>query len=74
MTQTAIFTAPVRTFGQVLAAPFVAVGHFLVLLAESGPRMKQIEKLNATTDEQLAALGKTRAGEVRRIFGASLYI
>lgn len=74
MTQAAPFTAPARTLGQMLAAPFVAIGHFLVALAEAGPRMKQIEKLNAMSDADLAALGKTRDGEVRRIFGARLYI
>jgi hypothetical protein len=74
MTQTALFTAPARTLGQLAAAPFLAIWNGLVALAEAGPRMKQIERLNAMSDEQLAALGKTREGEVRRIFGASLYI
>ncbi len=74
MAQTEHFIAPPRSLGQTLAAPFKAVGHFLIVLAESGPRMKQIERLNATSDEQLAALGKTREGEIRRIFGARLYI
>jgi hypothetical protein len=74
MTQTTTFTAPGRTLGQLVAAPFVAIGNFLIALAEAGPRMKQIEKLNALSDADLAALGKTRDGEVRRIFGARLYI
>ncbi|QYK40144.1 MAG: DUF1127 domain-containing protein [Paracoccaceae bacterium] len=46
--------------------------NFLVLLAESGPMMEQVRRLNATTDEDLAARGLTREGEVRRIFGARM--
>ena len=74
MTQTAFFTAPARSLGHLLGAPFKAFGTALVALAEAGPRMQQINRLNAMTDDQLAALGKTRAGEVRRIFGAHFYI
>ena len=43
-------------------------------MAESGGRMQQIKKLNLTTDADLLASGKTREGEIRRIFGASFYI
>lgn len=56
-----------------IAAPFRAVGIFLVQLAESGPKMDQIRRLNATSDEDLAARGLTREGEVRRIFGGMIY-
>lgn len=74
MTQTALFTAPARSLGHLLAVPFKAFGTALVALAEASPRMQQINRLNAMTDDQLAALGKTRAGEVRRMFGAHFYI
>jgi hypothetical protein len=73
MTQTATLTAPVRSLGQVLAAPFVWFGIVMVNLAEASPRMKAINQLNAISDEDLAARGKTREEEVRRIFGASFY-
>lgn len=56
-----------------IGAPFRAVGIFLVLLAESGPRMEQIRRLNALSDADLAARGLTREGEVRRIFGGFIY-
>lgn len=74
MAQTAHLNAPTRGLGQILAAPFKAFGNFLIAMSEASPRMKQIERLTATTDEQLAALGKTREGEIRRILGAQHYI
>lgn len=54
-------------------APFRAVGTFLIRLAENGPRMQAVQRLNETTDEELAARGLTREGEVRRIFGSLYY-
>lgn len=42
---------------------------FLITLAESGSMMDEVRRLNATSDEALAARGLTREGEVRRIFG-----
>lgn len=40
----------------------------LVMFAETGRHMDEVNKLNATSDEELAARGVTRADEVRRIF------
>jgi hypothetical protein len=74
MAQTAVVAAPVRSLAHILAAPFQTIGRFLIALAEAGPRAQEIERLNAATDEELAARGKTREGEIRRIFGARLYI
>ncbi|MDB6181733.1 DUF1127 domain-containing protein [Paracoccus fistulariae] len=54
-------------------APFRAIGSFLVSLAENGPRMQAVRRLNETSDEELAARGLTREGEVRRIFGPAMY-
>ncbi|QIR85061.1 hypothetical protein [Paracoccus sp. AK26] len=54
-----------------LAAPFLAIGRFLVLIAEASPKVRQLERLNAQSDAQLAARGLTRDGEVRRILGIS---
>lgn len=73
-------TAPnlhIRQAGRILRAamaPIGAVGRFLVMLAEAGPRMEEVRRLNAMTDEALAARGLTRAGEVRRIFSDRYYI
>ncbi|MDB6179437.1 hypothetical protein PAF17_18295 [Paracoccus sp. Z330] len=55
----------------VLAAPFAAIGRFLVVLAEAQPRMRALQKLNEMTDAELADQGLTREGEVRRIMGVS---
>lgn len=57
-----------------LAAPFVFLGGVLVSLAEAGPRMRQVKRLNGMTDEDLAAKGLTREGEVNRIFSDRLYL
>ncbi|WPY96145.1 DUF1127 domain-containing protein (plasmid) [Limimaricola variabilis] len=58
----------------ILVAPFAAIGRGLVALAEAGPRMQQVRRLNEMSDEDLAALGTTRAEMVRRIFGGSVYL
>lgn len=60
--------------GAAFARPFRAIFHGLIVLAEADSRMVQVRKLNALTDEDLAALGTTRQDEVSRIFRASLYI
>lgn len=75
MTTTATITRkPATGLGAVLAAPFAAIGRFLVQLAESGPRMRALEHLNRISDEDLAARGLTREGEIRRILGISALI
>lgn len=61
--------APLGNILSVIAAPFRAIGRFLVSLAEAGPRMDAVRQLNAMSDAELAARGLTREGEVRRIFG-----
>ncbi|SDF02615.1 hypothetical protein [Limimaricola pyoseonensis] len=63
-----------RNLGEIALAPLRAIFRVFVAMAESGPRMQQLRKLNETTDEELAAKGLTRAGEVQRIFGGSLYL
>lgn len=57
-----------QNLGSLLSAPFRAVGRGLVALAEAGPRMEQVRRLSALSDEELAARGTDRAAEVRRIF------
>ncbi|SIS85265.1 hypothetical protein [Paracoccus saliphilus] len=57
-----------------LAAPFTAFGRFLIMVAEANPKMRQLEQLNRVSDEDLAAKGLTRDGEIRRIMGVNSYI
>ncbi|RNF33849.1 DUF1127 domain-containing protein [Paracoccus methylarcula] len=57
-----------------LAAPFTAIGRFLVLLAEANPRMRELDRLSRVSDEDLAAKGLTRDGEIRRIMGVNSYL
>lgn len=66
--------APRGLYWGSLAAPFLAIGRFLVLIAEASPKVRQLERLNAQSDAQLAARGLTRDGEVRRILGISAAI
>lgn len=73
MAQTEILPAG-RSLGRTLLAPFAAIGMMLVAIAEAGPRMKQVERLNALSDDELSALGTTRAEMVKKIFGGSLYL
>lgn len=74
MAQAATFTAPARNITGLLLAPFRATVNFLISMAEARPMMQQINRLNATTDAQLASRGLTRDSEIRRIFGAQFYI
>lgn len=57
-----------------LAAPFRALGWFLMQLAEAGPRMEALKRLNETSDETLAAHGTTREAQIRRILGPRAYV
>ncbi|MFN3822826.1 MAG: hypothetical protein ACK4RN_02495 [Pseudorhodobacter sp.] len=57
-----------------LARPFIAFWNVMMLIAEHGPRMDEVRKLNALSDEDLAARGLTRVGEIQRIFGHRMYL
>lgn len=54
-----------------LLLPFRAIGRGLVRLAENSSYMKQVNALNALSDEELAARGTDRSAEVRRIFASA---
>ena len=69
MTQTS-FT---RALGQILAAPFVGLARLIAAVADAHARLQQMERLTAKTNAQLAAAGKTRDGELRRIMGVQAY-
>ncbi|THD85095.1 DUF1127 domain-containing protein [Aliigemmobacter aestuarii] len=45
-----------------------AIGAALVRMAEAGPQMDSVRRLNALTDAELAARGTNRAEMVGRIF------
>ena len=73
MTQTSALTASAHALGQILAAPFLGFARLMTVLAEAHARMAQAERLSDKTDAQLAAAGKTRDGELRRILGVASY-
>ncbi|WP_282602166.1 DUF1127 domain-containing protein [Paracoccus sp. PARArs4] len=54
-----------------LLAPFRALGRAMVALAEASPQMRALDRLSRLDDEDLAARGLTREGEVRRILGGA---
>ena len=55
--------------GELIAAPFRAFFDFLVRVAENDPRMVSLQALSQKTDAELAAVGRTRQGELSRIMG-----
>ena len=62
---------PRGSFLGFIAAPFAALGRFLVLIADANSTVRELERLNLRSDAQLAARGLTRDGEIRRIMGVS---
>ena len=65
------FTADtLKNRGSFVTRAINALGHGLVWLAETSSKRREVEALNATSDEELARRGTTRANEVRRIFAS----
>ncbi len=61
------------------SAPFFArigpsIFNALIAIAEASPRYKAVEKINALSDDQIEAMGTTRADLVRDALGAYLYL
>lgn len=50
------------------------IGTFILRIVENHPHTRQIEKLNAMSDAELAARGVTREDVVRHIFRERYYI
>lgn len=60
--------------GKILAAPFVAIGRFLVTVTEASPRLRQLERLSKMSDAELSKRGLNREDEIRRILGVGAYL
>lgn len=54
-----------------LLAPFRAMGRLLIAMAEASPQMRALNRLSQLSDQELAAKGLTRDGEIRRILGGA---
>ena len=67
-------TRPDFHLSSFIARPFVAVWNGLIAMAESHPKMVQVNKLNAMSDAQWSERGTTREAEVQRIFGTQYHI
>lgn len=61
-------TAAPISWGKIISSPFRAIGNFLVLIMENNSRVQLVERLNAMSDEQLAAKGIKRDDIVRYVF------
>ena len=53
-----------------VGAALQTLGHFAVLMITAQPRVRAIEQLLRTSDEELAARGTTRDAELNHILGA----
>ncbi len=53
---------------------FDRIINFLVSIAESNGRMRAVERLNAMSDQELAARGLKREDIVRHVFRDMLYV
>lgn len=63
-----------RSIAGIISAGFAAVGKVLLVIGESSRFARELEKLNRTSDEALAARGLTRDEAIRRIIGANGHI
>lgn len=66
-----IRTAPIRPLAglsALIAKPFAAIGGFLVRMMDGNDRVREVEKLNAMSDAQLARRGLKRENIVRHVF------
>lgn len=53
-----------------VASALRTLGHFGLLIVTAQPRVRAIEQLLRTSDEELAARGTTRDAELNHILGA----
>ncbi len=73
----ASYTTNINVGGSILrglAAPFVAIGNFLVAISEGNSRLAEVKQLNALSDVQLAQRGLKREDIVRHVFRDAHYI
>lgn len=53
---------------------FAAIGTALVNMAEANSKMREMQRLHAMSDEELASKGLTRADIARHVFSDYYYI
>lgn len=59
---------------RVLAAPFMAIGNFLIAIGEAQSRAEQVKRLHDMSDAELAANGITRDEIVHHVFKDIYYV
>ncbi|PZX16286.1 hypothetical protein LX81_02138 [Palleronia aestuarii] len=65
--------APLTGLRQALANGYARFSETMVLIMESQARTKQVERLNAKSDAELAKLGLRRQDIVRHVFRDVMY-
>jgi len=55
-------------FLAILAQPFLAIGGFLVSVANASAQAQAVDRLNAMSDAELAAMNTTRLAEIDKMF------
>ena len=61
-----------QSFGDKIIAPGRAFGAFLVRLSESNVRVRELERLSALSDAELARIGVAREDIVRHVYRGAL--
>ncbi|CUH54017.1 DUF1127 domain-containing protein [Shimia sp. R11_0] len=62
------------SLGKILAAPFVAIGNFLVAMMENNSRVQHVQALNALSDAELAERGLKRDDIVAHVFRDMMHV
>ena len=59
---------------QAILTRFRALGSVLIWMVETSPRSQALNRLNLTSDDELAARGTTRVAETHRLLGSRGYL
>ncbi|WP_417209187.1 DUF1127 domain-containing protein [Antarctobacter sp.] len=60
--------------GNIFAGFFSSIFNVLMAIAEANPRLKEVERLNAMSDDQLARRGLKREDIVHHVFRDCMYV
>lgn len=68
------YTPSAPAIAQLISKPFVAIGNFMVSMAEANTRSQKLQQLMDLSDAQLAERGLKRDNLVHHVFSDSYYI
>jgi hypothetical protein len=67
-------THAAASLGRILTAPVRGLWHFLLTIAETNAKVRQVERLSAMSDDALSRRGVRREEIVRDVFLGSSYL